>query len=73
MLRLSIWDKRRSPPNTLASVLLRLHAMTSMDRSTPAPQFADAPRRHAEIAAYFREAGWSLVREGTRQTAGIAA
>jgi len=34
---------------------------------------ASALRRHAEIAAYFREAGWILVRERTRQTAGLAA
>ena len=25
---------------------------------------ASALRRHAEIASYFRQAGWSLVREG---------
>jgi hypothetical protein len=34
---------------------------------------ASALRRHAEIATYFREAGWILVRESTRQTAGLAA
>ena len=34
---------------------------------------ASALRRHAEIAWYFRQAGWSLVREGTRQTPGVAA
>ena len=34
---------------------------------------ASALRRHAEIAWYFRQAGWSLVRDGTDQTAGAAA
>src|SRR5678815_1985537 len=29
---------------------------------------ASALRRHAEIACHFREAGWILVRESTRQT-----
>jgi hypothetical protein len=30
---------------------------------------ASALRRHAEIASYFREAGWSTIREGTPQRA----
>ena len=34
---------------------------------------ASALRRHAEIAWHFREAGWILVRESSRQTAGAAA
>jgi hypothetical protein len=34
---------------------------------------ASALRRHAEIAWHFREAGWILVRESSRQTAGLAA
>ena len=32
-----------------------------------------ALRRHAEIAWYFRQAGWSVVREGGSQTVGVAA
>jgi hypothetical protein len=32
-----------------------------------------ALRRHAEIAAYLRQTGWSLLRGGVRQTAGAAA
>jgi hypothetical protein len=36
-------------------------------------RLASALRRHAEIACYFRETGWVLVRESKRQTAGLAA
>jgi hypothetical protein len=34
---------------------------------------ASALRRHAEIAWYFRQAGWRVVREATRSAAGVAA
>jgi hypothetical protein len=34
---------------------------------------ASALRRHAEIAWYFRQAGWRVVREATRNAAGVAA
>ena len=30
---------------------------------------ASALRRHAELASYLRQAGWSQVREGTREAA----
>jgi hypothetical protein len=32
-----------------------------------------ALRRHAEIAWYFRQAGWSVVRDGASQAVGVAA
>jgi len=39
----------------------------------PCDRPATALRRHAEIAWHFREAGWILVRESSRQTTGLAA
>ena len=32
---------------------------------------AGALRRHAELASYLRQEGWSLIREGAGQTAGV--